>query len=91
MNPHLQHTASIANLLAYIDGSTARACIECGTIFMASAGSARMRCEPCQCKAAEGACCDSPQPRTIRCQTGGDATFATVRCQSCGHTREVEL
>lgn len=91
LTPDLQNAATLANLMAYIDGSTARACLECGEIFIVTDGSARMRCEPCQCKAEEGACCDSPDPQPIRVQAGADAAFATLRCSSCGHSREVEL
>lgn len=90
ISPELQHVASIANLLAYIDGSTARACVACGAIFMVPSGSARMFCEPCQGACEEAACCDAPNYRTIQSRSDGNTAFSTRVCESCGHRKEVE-
>lgn len=92
MNPHLQHVASIANLLAQIDGSVHRACLECGAIFKIDGGSRFMTCYRCQKEAADKACCDSPHYRTISSASHEDGTtFATVVCEGCGARREVTL
>ena len=85
------NTAAIANLLAHIDGSITRCCLQCGVIFKVPPGSARMLCEPCQCEREAAACCDAPHYRTIRSRSDGDATFVTRVCDGCGKRKEVEL
>lgn len=92
MNPHQQHLASIANLLAYIDGSITGACVQCGEIFKLGPGARRMFCEPCQCEREANACCAAPSYRTIASsETEDGMRFSTVVCDSCGQRKEIEL
>lgn len=91
MSPEQQYLASIANLLAHMDGSITRVCVNCGAIFKRGPASQRMFCEPCQCERERLACCDAPSKRTIASRSDGDATFATIVCDSCGQTKEIQF
>lgn len=78
-------SAQIANLLAHLDGSIHRSCMECGAIFKAPPHSKRWRCGSCQDAHEDSACCDSPWLRTIARSEHEDGTsFATVVCDNCG-------
>lgn len=96
MNPQLtpEHSTQVTlvNLLAHLDGSITRACIECGVIFKVAQPESRiLRCNPCQCKAEDGACCDSPHHTTIGLRVHPDGTaFSKRYCRNCGRTVEVE-
>ena len=91
MTPQSQNLASVVNLLAHIDGSITRVCVQCGAIFKVPQGSGRMFCEPCQCEREALACCDAPSKRTIASRSDGDAPFATVVCDNCGQRKEIQL
>lgn len=91
MSPEHQHLSIVTNLIAYIDGSATRVCVQCGEIFKRGPGRENMLCENCQCERENSACCDSPAPHTISSTEAEDGTrFSTVVCQSCGKRKEIE-
>lgn len=90
--PEERSGVQIANLLSALDGSITRACIDCGEIYKVTRPDSRIyRCNPCQGKAEDAACCDSPNYRTIGCRSHPDGTtFSKRYCRNCGRTVEVE-
>lgn len=84
-------SAQIANLLAHLDGSIHRACMECDQIFKVPPNSKRWRCNQCQCAHEDSACCDSPSLRTVAHSEHEDGTsFTAVACDNCGRRRTLK-
>ncbi len=88
MTPELQHVASIANVLAAIDGSVTRGCLDCGAIFKVhSHDLAGSHCPEC---AEKKDCCDSPDFGTTSHREDDDGNFCTVKvCRNC--QKRIEL
>lgn len=85
LTPEQSAQAGIACILAYIDGSITRVCVQCGEIFHRLAEDDHLLCTDCR------PCCDAPDYHTGRTRDAGDGTeFSDRVCLNCGARKQVQ-